>query len=121
MRKECFRQKTVPRTRDNSGVIRHSSDAPTPVRTELPELAFASNFHPSDRHTTIGPVFQIEKDGGVQKRIARIPNVCEPLTPVFHTGFGGGRVGGGGTSKEALQRAKRKAKEQKARSKGRHG
>lgn len=118
-RNEHLRPKTDPYTRSNKGRTRHPSDAPTPDRTELFKLAVTSNFCPSDvgsdGSSIVRPVFQVDKFGDVRERIARIPIVCKPLTPVFHTTVGGGRVGGGGTSREALQRAKKKAKLQKAR------
>lgn len=40
----------------------------------------------------------------------RAIQVTVPLTPFFRIAIGGGRTGGGGTSREALRRAKRKMK-----------
>lgn len=116
-------RKTIPRSHRNHGEKKRKPDAPQVsvkvsdkitcfVPGKVCEEAYAGRF--ASRRATLEFANQFSQSVGESvTRISGIllkPRVFEPLTPSFVTGYGGGRVGGGGTSEEALRRAKQKAK-----------
>lgn len=65
-----------------------------------------------DKHTIAEPT-TIVNQGRKIPAFINVPLVEKPLTPVLKTSVGGGRSIGGGTSSEAIQRAKRKSRRKK--------
>lgn len=116
MRMESFRGgRIITRTFNNHGEAGNKPDVPT-VKVE--QIENLTTFLPNGKIdlgksglNNVEP--SIDTNGHNPTRGAMlIPLYRKPLTPVFKAPFGGGRPGGGGTSKEALQRAKRKLRRQ---------
>jgi hypothetical protein len=108
-------RKNIPHDFDNRGVTHHPSERPSVSKESLNEISvkIISNGHSIS--SSGSGVFKSEpttiKQFGTEKPAIRIiPVVKKPLMPVFETSVRGGRIYGGGTSKEALRRAKRKKK-----------
>ncbi len=103
--------KTIPSSRENHGVVNNSPDV------ELQERGWncLKIELPKNGHVILAPnSFRIREGAIGKKKIPGMiltPITIVPLTGVYHTSRGGHRVGGGGTSVEALRRAKRKAKQ----------
>lgn len=113
----------VTAERGNHRFVRNVGNSPRVLKSRLNELAISTPGFPdgslqhnytyipnSERGLDLeGNVFPEEGTfGGAESVIA--PVVKKPITAVYHTGWGGGRTGGGGTSKESLRRAKQKGK-----------
>lgn len=104
-------RKHVPHDFDNHGITNNPSERSSVLREPLQEIGatIVLNGHPIGnseffelRPTTVKH-FKTEKPA-----TKSIPLTIEPLITVFQTPVGGGRIYGGGTSKDALRRAKRK-------------
>lgn len=100
-----------PHDFDNNGITHNPSARPLVSRKPLGEMGV--KIIPNGRPTSSSNSFEsksttVESFGIKKSAIKLIPLADKPLTQVFQTSVGGGRVYGGGTSKEALQRAKRK-------------
>ncbi len=98
-------RKVIPCDGRNEGnLVSNPPDVP-PVAKK--EFKFPHQEKPSGRWPWDGE-YGYNGDGYVAG--GRAVQITVPLTSFFETSIGGGRVGGGGTSREALQRAKRKLK-----------
>lgn len=104
---------TNPRSRENRGVVKGSPDA-SPVKLDpLMELA---TFVPGKAASvdSLGSVIATKKvvniDHTPTSGYKVTPQAEIPIIPTFYTTRGGGRVGGGGMSTEALRRAKRNSR-----------
>ncbi len=84
-------RKIVPDSRDNLGKVDRQPDV------RVPRFKF---------YSFAGQEFERE----MAEHPTRGFQAIIPLTPVFETPIGGGRVYGGGTSREALRRAKQHQK-----------
>lgn len=121
-----YRQ-TYPVDHGNGNIVRNFAETPVIGKKPLTELSvfIAPKRLICDARFCIRPVnrtddgdFDSGNDmdgiGNGHRRILRgqlvTPQATLPLTALFKTCCGGGRPGGGGTSKEALRRAKRKAR-----------
>lgn len=98
----------------NRGVTHRPSNRPPVSRMFLHLLTcrIPQNGHrisqPPDcviNETTI-----VDKFGKKHPALKVVPLAERPLNPAFKTHFGGGRAYGGGTSKEALRRARKKSR-----------
>lgn len=95
-------RKVIPFDGRNEGrLVSNPPDVPSVVREEF---KFPYQEKPSSRFLW-DPDYE---DNGYGSE--RAIQVTVPLTPFFRIAIGGGRTGGGGTSREALRRAKRKMK-----------
>lgn len=109
-------RRTFPQSPDNRGPSHRPPDRPAPRTYQLPESAtfLPVNGHgipPSQRHVAINEAYIKEGQYGESVRgFTATPITQEPLTPPFYTSAGGGRVGGGGTSRKTVRTARRKAK-----------
>lgn len=107
-------QKTVPPDFTRGRLVHRPPTVPSP---ETQPLNSATTHVPLNGHElhTQGVIEQlVTREGGhgeSNRLMSMIPVVEKPLKPVYYTAVGGGRVGGGGTSTEALRRAKKKAKQ----------
>lgn len=122
------RQKTIPRTSHNRGIKCCPTDALVPKTTVLSKLSCVVPLNtriPMDGSTIISTTIVRHKLPDVQERwtvrtqwgsvkaLLLTPRVKEPLLPPFTVTVPFGerkKTYGGGVSKEALQRAKQKAK-----------
>ncbi|MBI2019843.1 hypothetical protein HYS94_00270 [Candidatus Daviesbacteria bacterium] len=101
-------------TRENSGVVHRGPDTPQVPTGGLNKLAV---LIPGSRNLSVPEdnfmmeAEEIQELFRTQKGHRVIPVTRRPLTQFFYTSTGGGRVGGGGMSTEALRRAKRKARQ----------
>lgn len=113
---EALHQKTIPQASRGSRIIHRPPAAPIPKNYVLSEAAthVPINGHRIERMKDLIVSSTTHRGGhGEPKRFVMLtPFVETPLTPVFETPVGGGRVGGGGTSREAIQRAKKHALKQ---------
>lgn len=105
-------RKLTPTSRDNHGEVHHTPDSPLVQRVGLEKVSF---FVPSSANLgSLGPVSLREKwanlKGSPTKGFIVTPLSEVPLTAFYRTSHGGRRVGGGGTSVEALSRARKKAR-----------
>lgn len=110
----------IPSTDRNNGGVIHNNPDTSPVRfnrlrkiaVTVPAVRFQGSHHASvDIRPTSLPSGHL---GGRIEAVRVVPLAREPIQEVFRTSVRGGRVGGGGTSKEALQRAKRKERQEKS-------
>lgn len=112
---ESFRGegRIIPRTRNNHGGVEHKPDVPGVEMGTVGGLrVFISNG--SHEIPEVG-LMQSEPAIDTNRRTHRLgvavtPLCPVPLTPFDTTSHGGRRTYGGGTSKEALRRAKDKTK-----------
>lgn len=95
-------RKVIPLDGRNEGrLVSNPPDVPPVAKREF---RFPSQEKPSSR-------FLWDPDYGNNGHgPGQVIQVTLPLTRFFQTSIGGGRTGGGGTSREALRRAKRKMK-----------
>lgn len=108
--RQHFRKKTVPRSRTNSANKHNNPDIPKVETYRLSEPIFVPN---GVRHAVLEkPVYQKKAKRGTSSTPGHdcYPVIKRPLVNFFETAHGGGRTGGGGTSDEALSRAKIKYK-----------
>ena len=114
-----FTNKTFPVNNHNQGVVHRSPEAPVVETKELyVSILVVSNKKPcifADAFSTIKQVrITVPKNRKEPERTIKVFEVTslvkKPLTPVFETSVRGGRIYGGGTSTEALGRAKRKSR-----------
>jgi hypothetical protein len=107
-------QKTIPSGGHNGRITEHKPTVPTVNVVHLNKLAInvPKNISTINSSCIKAEVIYRNGDNGgkVEKVVKLIPVTKEPLTPVFKRSVGGHTVGGGGTSPEALRRAKRKAR-----------
>lgn len=118
--KEAIYNKNFPSNSNNGRQVCRRSDAPIVQQEKLAKLrtyavcsqapgcfdGLVQKVVVRERvYTGDGQSFMPE-----QKGYQLIPLMDLPLTKVFTVSYGGGRVYGGGTSTEALRRAKRKAR-----------
>ncbi|MBU1032173.1 hypothetical protein KKE03_04625 [Patescibacteria group bacterium] len=102
---EIFR-KTFPIDRGNSKLVLNKPDCPVIVREET--WGKLNRFVPGvNRLPDCSGPFTARK---VRYGVLLQQTVVVPLTPIIKVSHGGCRVIGGGTSPEALRRAKRKAR-----------
>ena len=110
-------QKTIPDDGRHGKIdVRHLPDIPNVPTVVLGKLS--TQLLPGQKPpASINGNFEIRtvnRDGGHGREVTVVrlsPKTKESLTPLFtRNNLGGGTVGGGGTSKEALRRAKKKAK-----------
>lgn len=108
-----FIRKTVPQSRENRGPVSNTPNVPIISKETLRglETVFYGTIPSSDG------IFEIQQAALEPGRYNPSTKVCVltpvsrlPLRTVFQVGHGGGRAYGGGTSRESLRRAKRKAK-----------
>lgn len=114
MERRCFEsRKITPNSRSNNGVVHNASDVPLVERKTLGKLAV---FTPGNRFSGVVDGHLIARGETIEARysinrgVIVVPTTEVPLTGIFYTGHGGGRVGGGGLSQEALRRARKKAR-----------
>lgn len=114
MSHEHLPQKTIPRVGHKTRDAGNGPDAPSVSMKPL--LHFAIEFPGQKPPINGNGAFETQtvlKDVGYGRKakVVKIsPRVRQPLTPLFENHKGGHTVGGGGTSPEALRRAKQKAK-----------
>ncbi len=112
MNHEGAPRKTFPKPGHKTREARNAPEAPSVSLRTIKGLT----IEVPGRIPTVNGHVRIEKvikDGGYGREIIVFemsPRTKEPLKPVFKNRKGGRTVGGGGTSKEALRRAKQKAK-----------
>jgi len=111
--RQNYHRKIFPSNHKNNGIIHRAPLAPpTRIETLIKQsiIVITNKNIYSDKPCKIS----ISKIDIKHNRMARAFNitpltkVC--LTPIFRISVGGGRIGGGGTSKESIRRAKRKVK-----------
>lgn len=107
-------RKIFPQDRDNHGPVHHHSDTQKVTTKPLERLV---TFVPNQngRHSIPNGLVRVSPFTLNDRKVPVngvdvIPLARQPLTPAYKTSIGGVRVGGGGTSREALRRAKRKIK-----------
>lgn len=116
---QSIERRTFPESRSNHGGVRNNPDVPV---VEVERVAKLDIFVPNIDGHSVTPTGLAETNpasfeiGFVTTKVTTrgirvVPLVRKPLIPVYQTSHGGGRIGGGGTSKEALRRAKRKIKQ----------
>ena len=111
-------RKTVPRGNINRRAADNKPDVPA---TEVKSVRDLANFVPDRNGQSVIPVGLVETTRTRSKdQLGRVvwgtvvtPLVRKPITPTFETSHGGRRVGGGGTSREAIRRAKKKSRKTK--------
>lgn len=96
MKDRYIQRITFPDNARTSNIVHNEPDVPLPERKLFPKLSV--RLHPNSIRS-----------------IRIIPEVTTPVLRSRLTSVGGGRTIGGGTSKEAIRRAKRHAKEQRFR------
>ncbi len=115
MNERIFR-KTFPADTRNNGPVSHQPDRPSFQQIEWEELGSKvisngkSRRLSDGRFNVSGIIIDSNRYSPAVRGQMVTPVTRDPLTPVFHVGHGGGRFYGGGTSGEALHRAKRKAR-----------
>ena len=97
VRTEAFHQRVI--TADGRGDSRRASNPPDVPPVGSAEFKISSG----DKIPSSWWDYRVDK-GSTTQAI----QVVRPLTSVFESYVGGRRVGGGGTSREALHRARRK-------------
>ncbi len=103
-------RRTMPDAGRPTHMVTHDPDRPTvPVAAE-PKLAvkLTTTNRPLPEGSLEAAV-TVRLDAGYEREVRATeiyPLVKKPLTPVFETRVGGHRTLGGGTSREALRRAK---------------
>jgi|WetSurMetagenome_2_1015567.scaffolds.fasta_scaffold07269_6 hypothetical protein len=113
MTEQYFPRKTFPTNQDNHGIINNPSGVPHQETTTFSQSAIIVL---SNRNVCIDSTkFNIKRDKkrirGIVVKVYKIaPVIKKEIKPIFITSVGGGRVGGGGTSKEAIRRVKRHIK-----------
>lgn len=107
------KRKRESSNKDNKGVVTNNPDKPHVEVKPLDKLAVvvpaSAKVITAEVPFEIRPINHNDEEVNVKGFIAA-PLSKVPLTPDFYTSYGGGRVGGGGISRESLRRAKRKAK-----------
>lgn len=107
------KRKLAPVSGINHGVRHNGPDTPPIRRRELSGLAVILPNRRStgslDGHSVVKGAI-IDTRYTFHKGCQVTPTTEEPLTHFFKTSHGGGRTYGGGTSREALRRARRKAR-----------
>lgn len=111
---ESFKEgRTIPRTRNNHGGVENKPDVPG---VEMGTLRRLREFVPHGCNEVPAGLMEIEPAvdvAGVSiNGVIATPLHRLPLTPFFITHHGGERTYGGGTSKEALRRAKEQSRKQ---------
>ncbi len=117
-------QKTIPRSIIDTRLVRNEPNMPTTPFQALPDLSIEipvklPKTNGAFRVTTVHREITGRKHRGKPKEITVLqitPIVKGALTPLFEFKNRDGETirGGGGTSKEALRRAKQKARAQKS-------
>lgn len=90
-------------------MVRHDPDRPTVAVAVEPNLAvkLPTNHRLNGDNLEEATIINLDAGHGREVRATRVlPLVKQPLTPAFETRVGGHRTLGGGTSREALRRAK---------------
>ena len=108
-------RRTFSPNHNNHGVTHNRSEVPVIKIERVKKLgvfiATGGNGHNVDTTDLV----KVQPDT-VHDRRRTIKGICifpltkKPLVPVYMVSCGGGRIRGGGTSEEALRRARRKAK-----------
>lgn len=104
------RNKSLPHElKNNPGPTNNPSDCPQVKIESLTELrTFSPNGKKVDQSgLSITESTSVNNGFGITHGIVETPLTKKPLTPVFRVRHGGGRSYGGGTSDEALRRAKK--------------
>lgn len=109
-------QRTVPVTRHNNGIV-HSDPDTTQMELRRFSRGMAVTIPRRRFKGTDGVLVDVRPStlsngyfGSSIEAVRLVPLIKRPLQPVFYTAAGGGRVGGGGTSRKALHRAIQKEK-----------
>ncbi len=109
-------RKTIPRSRENIGPTNNQPDTLEVATVVLKELSIGTTgaAGPKNGDVVIGKI-RTSKWSDPCVVDSLVPVVKLPLTPPFGISRGGGRVYGGGTSDEALSRARKKSRLPKTR------
>lgn len=110
MYQERSPQKTIPMAGHRTRMAKNRPDTLSVSMLTLPKLTTESSGKLPPTNGNV-EVQKVARDGGHGREITVFklsPLVKKPLTPVFENKKGGHTTGGGGTSPEALRRAKRK-------------
>lgn len=102
--------KTIPRSRENRGPVSRDSNAPAVATSELKEAAILTGKASTGAQIVREIILQESRYTPAARVFEITPVTIKPLRGVFWVPNGGGRIYGGGTSPEAIRRARRKAK-----------
>ena len=106
-------QKTIPHAGNGTREVRNEPDTPSVLMK--PFLGFAIEFPGQKSPSNGNGTFEVRtslKDTGHGREVIIVqltPKAKQPLTPLFKNEIDGHKVvGGGGTSKDSIRRAKKK-------------